>query len=196
MKQILTWSAAALLVAGLAFGCCNKKKAEAEEPAAGETAAPAETCLTAIDRYLTDSIGKYYAPAEICIPFHSYLSVDESNAEDIVVLGDFWVFNYDVAGDTLKTVSGGNHPGKMHVRKDADGHFEVTSFEAVADGADNEPSARRIFDEKFAEYQALHSDDGKFKEARIGAIASYVKEHGLPVKLYQDYGWPAEALPN
>ena len=59
----------------------------------------------AIDRYLADSIGSQYAKGEHCVPIHSIVRVDERNSEDILVWGDFWVFNYNQVGDTLKCVS-------------------------------------------------------------------------------------------
>ena len=68
------------------------------------------TYYSAIDRYLVDEFGKNYTEGEYCIPSYSIVDVDEQNAEDILVWGDFWVFNYNQVGDTLKCVSGGSHP--------------------------------------------------------------------------------------
>ena len=45
------------------------------------------------------------------------VEVDESDSADVRVWGDFWVFNYNISGDTLKTVSGGDHPGLFHLVK-------------------------------------------------------------------------------
>lgn len=157
--------------------------------------AAVEDCFTAIDRYLADSIGTQYLHGEICIPFHSYASVDEANQDDIQVLGDFWVMNYNVVGDTLMTVSGGSHPGKMHVKRSADGHFTVTSFEPVLDGSEFLPSARRIFGNQFDEFQAAYSNEKAREEARKEGIAAYVTTHEIPVKVYKDYGWPAVQIP-
>jgi hypothetical protein len=108
--------------------------------------------------------------------------------------GDFWVFNYDVAGDTLKTVSGGNHPGLMHLKK-TDKGFEVTGFDAVEDGAGNMESAKRIFGDNFDAFWELNSNQEKREDVRLHFIADYVKKHNLTVKMVQDYGWPAVALP-
>lgn len=149
--------------------------------------------LYAIDRYLTNEIGKDYAEGEFCVPFHIIVAVDESNAEDILVWGDYWVFNYNQEGDTLKTVSGGNHPGRMHVRQ-TDAGFEVTGFDRVADGSDNLKSAKQIFGEKFDAFQAIQSDEQKREQLRAEVLADYVKSHNLAATLYQDYGWPAKEL--
>ncbi len=67
----------------------------------------------AIERYFVNQIGKQYAEAEYCVPFQKIVSVDERDAENILVWGDFWVFNYNRSGDTLKTVSGDNTDWKF-----------------------------------------------------------------------------------
>ena len=199
MKKTIIWLCAAILLTSFVScgGRRNAKQAEAQAPEAEATEvceaaeAQAETCFTAIDKYLTDEIGKQYAAGEITIPFHNFVDVDETNADDIVVLGDFWVFNYNQSGDTLKTVSGGNHPGKMHVKKTEDGHFEVIAFEPVADGADNLKSAQSLFGDKFDAFQAAQADQDKREALRKEAVAAYAKCHDLAVSLLQDYGWPA-----
>ena len=194
--RITAWTLVCVLLLGTVSGC-GQKKNKVDEEVVEEIVeeAPVETCITAVDRYLVDSIGKFYSPAEICIPGHNYIAVDETNADDILVWGDFWVMNYNQAGDTLKSVSGGNHPGLMHVRKIDDNHFEVVSFDGVEAGTGNDPSARRIFGDKYPEYQAAHSDDKKREATILEAIAEYVQNNGLAVTMCQDYGWPAVELP-
>ncbi|MBR1405808.1 MAG: hypothetical protein IJ578_02595 [Bacteroidales bacterium] len=198
MKTILYELAAVLLIAAAATGCGNRKAArqaatEPEAQSVTETAQEVETCFTAIDKYLTDSIAANYSPSELSIPFHNYIAVDESNPDDIKVWGDFWVDNYVQAGDTLKTVSGGNHPGLMHVRQTGE-HFEVTAFDPVLDGSEFLPSARRIFGEKYEDFAKAQADDKKREQIRGEVISAYVKRKNLPVHFYQDYGWPAVAL--
>ena len=115
------------------------------------------TYFPAIDRYLAEQIGSHYGKGEHCVPFHSIVGVDERNAEDILVWGDFWVFNYNQVGDTLKCVSGGNHPGLMHIRQTQKG-FEVTAFDQVEDGSRSLPTAKKIFGEKYDAFQTINSD--------------------------------------
>ena len=151
------------------------------------------TYFSAIDRYLADSIGSNYAQGEYCIPIHTIVGVDERNAEDILVWGSFWVFNYNQVGDTLKCVSGGSHPGLMHIRQTEKG-FEVTAFDRVEDGSNYLPTAKKIFGDKFDAFQAINSDEQKREKQRAEVLADYVKKHGLTATLYQDYGWPAKKL--
>ena len=149
----------------------------------------------AVDKYLAETLGKQYAPGEVCIPFHTFVSVDESKRNDLQVMGDFWVYNYTVDGDVLKTVSGGNHPGKMHLKQNPDGTYTVTSFDAVADGSKFVSTATRIFGKEFNDFQTAYSNSDKRERIRQDAISCYVTSHQLPVNSYQDYGWEARPIP-
>lgn len=150
-------------------------------------------CLLAIDRYLIQEIGCRYAKGEHCVPIHSIVGVDNRNAEDILVWGDFWVFNYNQVGDTLKCVSGGSHPGLMHVRQTEKG-FEVMGFDQVEDGSNYLPTAQKIFGERYEAFHAVNSDEQKREVLRAEVLADYVKAHSLAVTMYQDFGWPAKKL--
>ena len=201
-KTLKMWMMAVILICSTSMvGCGNKNAKQPETKVQTETKAQTvaevkkeSTCLTAVDDYLVNEIGQNYSQGDVCIPCAFVVNADESNMDDILVWGDFWVFNFDIAGDTLKCVSGGDHPGLMHVKKTENG-FEVTSFDAVADGADNMPSAKGIFGDKYDAFWEFNSNQEKREEGRLRTIAEYVKKHKLPVKLLQDYGWPAVELP-
>ncbi|MBR3527207.1 MAG: phosphatase PAP2 family protein [Bacteroidales bacterium] len=149
----------------------------------------------AITDYLVQAIGPQYLEGEVCIPSYTLVSVDDRNDKDIQAAGDFWVFNYNVEGDTLKTVSGGSHPGKMHLRRDSRGRYAVTSFEVVADGPKYLSSAKRIFGKDYDEFQAVNSNETLREERRAEDIGFYVSSWLLPVVYYQDYGWDSIAIP-
>ena len=151
------------------------------------------TYFPAIDRYLADVFGKQYAEGEHCVPMHNIVAVDERNVADILVWGDYWVFNYNQEGDTLKCVSGGSHPGLMHLQQ-TDKGFEVTAFDQVEDGSSFLPTAQKIFGDKYEAFQAINSDDKKREKLRADVLAGYVKQHNLTATMYQDYGWPAKKL--
>lgn len=184
---------AVLMTAGCKGGR-TAGKAQGEAAAEQQAEAP-DTFMDAIERYLTDSIAPNYLKAAYCIPYCNWVSADTSRPDTVAVLGDFWVLNYVQEADTLKTVSGGNHPGRMLVCKGADGRFEVTEFEQTADGSDNLTSAQRIFGDKFNEFAAAHSNDIEREKKREKALAKFVKRTGLPVHFYKDYGWPALEIP-
>jgi len=176
MKRILI-----IALCGIAalYSCKNTEKKE-------------DTAMAAIDRYMTE-MGANYAPGEYCIPWSLIAAMEEENTEDIKVWGDFWVENYNMVGDTLKSVSGGSHPGCMHVKK-ADDKYEVTQFDAVADGSDFEPTAREIFGQHYDALIALMSDDDAKSAARAQSVLDYSAVNKLEVSYIQDYGWPAVSL--
>ena len=197
MKRNTLWMLVAILISGVSMvGCGNKNaKEEAKEPTQVEqVVSDAELCKAAVNDYLVNVIGKNYAEAEYCIPSPFVISTNEGNKDDVLIWGDFWVFNYDISGDTLKTVSGGSHPGLMHLKK-TDNGFEVTNFEVVEDGEGNLESAKRIFGDNYDAFWEVNSNQEKREDIRLHFIADYVKEHNLPVKMVQDYGWPAVELP-
>lgn len=195
MKNLPTLAATLLL--GAALLACTPNKAQQEpSPADTTVAAPDSAAMLtmAVDRYLCDTIGALYEPADACIPCTHIVKVDQSNPDDVRMWGIYYVYNYNIAGDTLKCVSGGCHPGLLHLKKTPEG-YTATRFDRVADGAGNVESARRIFGDDFEAYQSYLSDDVKREQDRAAQIADYVKDSGAKVTLYQDYGWPAREIP-
>ena len=143
----------------------------------------------AISSYLVNEIGKDYLQGEICIPVIMTVA-QEQNGKSSRVFGDFWVEWYNQQGDTLKSVSGGNHSGCMTI-EEKDGVPVVTSFEQTVDGAGNDESARRIFGSHYDAFHDIHSHQAVRNANRKEAIRDYCKRNGLDVSYYQDYGWPA-----
>jgi hypothetical protein len=188
-KSELLFLVAAFVFYGAVVGCDGNKAKTASAPVHEETekTEQPETYLTAIDDYLVEEIGTHYSEGDVCIPYYTIVNVDETNPEDVLVWGDFWVFNYNVSGDTLKTVSGGSHPGLFHLAKLNDS-FVVSSFDVVEDGSGNLESAKKIFADNYEEFQKINSDDKARMNVRRIAIKNYVREHDIPVTMYQDYG--------
>ena len=176
------------------YSCGGNKSESQSVPTTDTLPTEQPTCLSAIENYLVAEIGALYSKGDVCIPYYEVVYTDDTDTTDIRVWGDWWVDNYNIAGDTLITVSGGNHPGLFHVQKTG-AEFKVTAFDQVVDGAGNTESAKRIFGEHYDDYLGYATDCGDaHAEDRTNAITKYVKEHGLKVTMYKDYGWPAVAL--
>jgi len=190
---------AALLTACTMATSCQKTANPADNNVASDnstTTVTEDPVQAAVKQYLTDSIGSQYSQGDVCIPVVAIIDTQQAkDSDNLQVLGDFWVYNYKIAGDTLKTVSGGDHPGMMTLEKGADGSYKVVGFDAVADGSDNLPSARRIFGNHYDAFHAVNSDQAKRDSLRLSTTADYVRSHQMAVKQLQDYGWPAVALP-
>ena len=144
----------------------------------------------AVYEYMATEIAKQYEPEEGVVSIPAVYIIDRVDNEDgsVDVIGEFEIYNYTVEGDTLKMQSGGSHPGKMHLVKDGD-YYKVESFEQVGDGSEFEPTAKKIFGDKYDEFMKVSSDDETMNAARTEAVANYVKATGLEVTKYQDEGW-------
>jgi len=152
-----------------------------------------EALRQAIADYLVSEIGSQYSQGDLCVPVLMIVAAEEKGPEQAKVWGDYWVFNYKIVGDTLKTVSGGNHSGCMDIAKDAD-KLKVTRFEQTEDGAGYEASAKRIFADRYDIYQNMHSSEAVREAVRQEQLQQYIKKHDLNVRYYQDYGWDAVEL--
>ncbi len=147
----------------------------------------------AMSEYLAKEIGEHYLKGDICIPSLLIVATDEKNSMKSRIWCDCWVMWYQIAGDTLKTVSGGNHPGCMTLQM-RNGQPVVTAFEQTEDGAGNMASAKRIFGKHFDLFQNMHSNEGIREAARKEQLKEYVRRHQMNVNYYQDYGWNAVKL--
>ena len=157
----------------------------------------------AISDYLIRKIAPQYLQGELCIP--SLMIVSTELPEDTEapaakndttlarVWLDCWVFWYDVAGDTLKTVSGGNHSGLITLQQ-TNGKPAVSSFEQTADGAGFTPSAEKIFGPHYDIFQSMHANEDVREAVRQEQLRQYIRRHNLPIRYLQDYGWDAVEL--
>ena len=142
----------------------------------------------AVSDYLLREIAPYYLQGEICVP--TLMMVRET---DSCVWGDFWVFWYKIEGDTLKTVSGGDHPGMMTLKYE-NGQPQVIDFEQVEDGSRFLPSAQRIFGDYYDIFMNMHANESVREAVRREQLGEYVQQNGLDVHYYQDFGWEAKEL--
>ncbi len=155
-----------------------------------------EAFYTVLYRYLIDTFGPHYDQADVSIPCPVIVAEDESNREDIRVYGIFWLFNYDLNGDTLENTSGGSYPGVMHLKSvDTGDGYEVVSMDVVEDGSGYTESAKKLFGEYYDAFSKAVSDDQLREETRAQIIANYVAANDLAITAYQDYGWDPVSLP-
>ena len=207
MKQTkTTLGLATIILLGMSVGMtsCKQKAVETLENTV-TIEVPQNPYLIAIENYLINEFGKSYTLGDVCIPAYSVINIEEPGepsdstevitATDIKVWGDWWVFNYNIVGDTLMCVSGGNHPGLMYLKQNNTHEWIVSSFDQVEDGSRNLPSAKRIFGDLYEDFHTINSNQDYRDSVRLAMVAQYVKEHHLPVTMLQDFGWPAVTLP-
>jgi len=138
----------------------------------------------AVGAYLVREIGVHYRQGGLCVPVLMMVAEEDAGADSTLVYGDFWIFWYNLSGDTLLAVSGGNHAGCMTVCGRGDS-LAVLSFEQTLDGAANEPSARRIFGTHYDIYSSMHSNDVVREAVCQEQLCEYVRRHSLTVRYFR-----------
>ena len=141
----------------------------------------------AVWKYLCEDISVMYEkPADsITVPVVQIVKTEQGDDGSAKVYGDFWVFNYSIADNTLVMASGGAHPGMMTVTKDGD-DYKVTDFKPVEDGGNFEPTAKEIFGDDYDKFMQISSDSDAREKLRLQGLADYVKTNGLAVTKSQD----------
>ena len=154
------------------------------------------TMLAAICTYMED-LGKIYLEGDVMVPAPLIFAVDDQDPEDMKVYGNFWIFWYNLDGDTLKNVSGGEHPGVFHMKRDGDA-YEITSFEQAGDGEEYAEDIRRFCAQ--ADVPGVEDLEDLYFETNVETfrpldyvrstfLEQYVSDNNLPIYAYQDYGW-------
>lgn len=146
--------------------------------------------ISAISMFMIENYAGNYERCDVSIPNISIIDIDDSNADDILVWGDYWIFNYDLDGDKLVCKSGGNYPGLIHIKDNL-----VTGFDIVADGSDYTESAKAIFGDRYEKFEEVNASIEEREKIRTQTISDYVKSHELNITKYQDEGWDPVTLP-
>ncbi len=190
-----------LFLTTILVACDNKKQNIEKQKVSHKTETTAtvinqkkEIYFPAIEKYLINQFGEQYNKGKFSITFQIFIGLDERNKEGILVWGYFGLYNYNIVGDTFETVSGGNHPGLMHIKQTGN-DFEVTTFDAVEDGADNMSSAMKIFGDKYDKYLSINNSEQKREKARAEFLASYIKNRGITVTKYKDFDGTEKNIP-
>ena len=104
----------------------------------------ADPLYAAVSGYVRDEFAGRYLQGDVTIPCPLLVAEDDGDRSDVKLYADFAVHNYTLTetGDTLLTVSGGSHPGLMHVARTSGGCV-VTGFDAVGDGSNFGPKAKK-----------------------------------------------------
>ncbi len=133
--------------------------------------------------------------SNVLIPYVQIVDLDETNPDDELLYGDYWVWEFEKQGDTLVAVSGGHCPGIIHLERFGDG--ESASYSAIGkmDEAFTDDDAKKLFGDYYDHYVKLSSDDELRESSYAQIIADYVAKNDLDITKYQIGGEEAKELP-
>ena len=153
-----------------------------------------ELFYSVLYQYLIDELAGNYPKSQVSIPCPVIVKMDESDKSDIRVYGNFWIFNYDLNGETLECTSGGSYPGCIHVKNTEEG-YEAVSMDVVEDGSGFTESAKKIFGDNYDAFMKDGEDEKLREELRAQIVANYVAANDLNITAIKDYGWDPVTLP-
>lgn len=144
--------------------------------------------------YLAFDKRKDYDPKHVMIPYVEIVDLDESNPEDVLVYGDYYLWEFEKQEDTLVVVSGGHCPGIIHMQRI--GEDETAIYSAVSmDEAFTDADVETIFGERLEKYHAIASHPEVLEPKMAQVIADYGKANSLDVTKYQMSGEDPKELP-
>ena len=148
----------------------------------------------AYDHLAFDQI-KEYDFSHVLIPYVRIVDVDESDPEDVLLYGDYWLWEFERQGDTLVAVSGGHCPGIIHLERFGEGEGAAYSPKGTMDEALTDADTKSLFGEYYEHYVTISSDD-QTRNAEVAQIISdYVAVNGLDITKYQIGGEEPSSLP-
>lgn len=134
--------------------------------------------------YLAFEKEKEYEPSHAMVPYVQIVDIDESNAKDVLLYGDYWLWEFEKQDDTLAAVSGGHCPGIIHAERFGEGETAIYSALSMEEALTDD-DAKEMFGEYYDHYQTIASDD-KTRDAKVAQVISdYVKTNHLEVSKYQ-----------
>ena len=153
-----------------------------------------ELFYSVLYQYLIDELAGDYPESQVSIPCPVIVKQDESDKSDIRVYGNFWIFNYDLNGETLECTSGGSYPGCIHVESTDEG-YKVVSMDVVEDGSGFAESAKKIFGENYDAFMKDGENEKLREELRAQIVANYVAANDLKITSIKDFGQDPVTLP-
>lgn len=121
---------------------------------------------------------------DVLIPYGIIVQTDDADPDDIIAYGIYGIDGYDLLNTTLETATGSMTYGAIHLKKNDDGTYEVTSADL--------PLVDEESIELFAPVKGLYEKviavpDNEIEDTREEAIAGYVNSNGLNITQWQDY---------
>lgn len=133
-------------------------------------------------------------PEHVLIPYANIVDVDDSDPDDVLVYGDYYVWEFEQNDDTLSSVSSAHIPGVIHMTQIGDDDF-VDYYGFSMDQALTDDEVEEIFGEYYDHYLTLSSDEEMRDSGIAYNIADYVKANDLPITKYQIDDGEVKELP-
>lgn len=151
--------------------------------------------LATICAYMTasEAAQSYYSSSEdsVRIPAPLILGI-KHKGDDLIVFCNLWSDIYYRNGNTLQSDGGGESPARLRLHPDADapGGYQVIEDLRTGDGSEYEKGIK-AFCKGYPgmKRKYFRDNESKREEIRTELVRMYVRDNGLDIKYYKDYGW-------
>ena len=128
------------------------------------------------------------------VPYVNIIGVEESDPEDVLIYGDYYLWEMAIEGDVLVAVSGGHCPGVIHAERFGEGETAIYSALRMEEALTDD-EAEPLFGTYFEAYQGIASDQDTREAEMAQVFADYVRANDLAVSKYQIAEEEARELP-
>ena len=147
--------------------------------------------LEVITSQMVTEANKYFGgQGAVEIPTPYVVKIDDTDASDVKVYGNFYIYGYELYGTIFHMKNGGAFPGCYHLKIDGD-EYTYIKHEIAEDGSNNYESLLKICggDEELtkAVFNVANEEDDA---TRIKYVKMYRDANNLRISGIKDYGWP------
>ena len=93
--------------------------------------------LPAVESYITEMNAQNFDKSDATFIVPMFAAAKENENKDLMILGDFWQFNYNLDGENLVMASGGSFPGIITMNHTAEDTFQAADMVIAQDGEGN-----------------------------------------------------------
>ncbi|HAZ37595.1 MAG TPA: hypothetical protein DEF85_02975 [Clostridiaceae bacterium] len=127
----------------------------------------------------------------VYIPYPIILKVDEKDNK-VNVYGNFYSGYYELYGNQLNNMGGGESPAIITFQREADGSLRFVEIKKAGEGDNYAKDIKEFCKgihglyEEFMNHESIYK---KRSEVRIQMISEYEKANHLGIEYIKDYGW-------
>ena len=144
--------------------------------------------------YLSFEKEKGTDPNHALIPYVHLIAIDDTNEKDVLMYGDYWLWEFEKQDDVLVAVSGGHCPGIIHAERFGEPGTGIYSANSMEEGFTDD-DVKTLMGEHYWDYLRITSDQEAREQGMAQVIADYVSANDLPVTKYQMPGEEPKELP-
>lgn len=112
-----------------------------------------------------------------------------NEGDDVIVFCNLWNFTYYQNGNTLNCEGGGEQPSRIKLIPDEKGGYKVSEHLTAGDGEQYSIDIKEFCKGYGVSPDIYYDKNSGLEQIRKELISMYVKNNGINIKYYKDYGW-------